>query len=130
MTKQDFLSRLPKGVTIPNDQEYEIIEFVYKWHPSINSRGTGREGKNQIASLYSKFGMSIIFDMLETARKSKNIINLYFDTSHLTKKEIQKYLGDNRGYGWHISDLVIYDTPKELSEFGKIKPPQSWCYVD
>lgn len=50
--------------------------------------------------------------------------------SHLTKEEIQKYLGDNRGYGWHISDLVIYDTPKELSEFGKIKPPQSWCYVD
>lgn len=50
--------------------------------------------------------------------------------SHLTKEEIQKYLGDNRGYGWHISDLVIYDTPKELSEFGKTKPPQSWCYVD
>lgn len=50
--------------------------------------------------------------------------------SCLTKEEIQKYLGDNRGYGWHISDLIIYDTPKELSEFGKTKPPQSWCYVD
>lgn len=22
-------------------------------------------------------------------------------------------------YGWHISDLIIYDKPKELSEFGK-----------
>lgn len=33
-------------------------------------------------------------------------------------------------YLWHISDLVIYDTPKELSEFGKSKPPQSWCYFD
>lgn len=32
-------------------------------------------------------------------------------------------------YGWHISDLVIYDKPKELSEFGLERPPQSWCYV-
>ena len=28
------------------------------------------------------------------------------------------YLGkQNYGYGWHISDLVIYDKPRELSEF-------------
>lgn len=59
-------------------------------------------------------------------------------------------------YGWHISNLRIYDTPKELSEFktlcrvdadccacpyynytkmdcdGRVigRPPQSWCYVD
>ena len=59
-------------------------------------------------------------------------------------------------YGWHISDLLIYDQPRELSEFqratdpcdschaeytwectdckklgGDIKrPPQSWCYVE
>ena len=63
-------------------------------------------------------------------------------------------------YGWHISDLKIYDKPKELSEFRKkgfmteeewlfnlypnthchyeawakkfeiARPPQSWCYVE
>ena len=75
----------------------------------------------------------------------------------LTQSEIIAYIGDKgRCYGWHISDLRIYDTPKELSEFqratdpcdschaeytwectdckkwgGDIKrPPQSWCYVD
>ena len=32
-------------------------------------------------------------------------------------------------FAWNISDLVIYDTPKELSELDKTKPPQSWCYV-
>lgn len=49
-------------------------------------------------------------------------------------------------YGWNISDLLIYDNPKELSEFKGRKlvwrgnnhihdyetmnrPPQSWCYV-
>lgn len=50
--------------------------------------------------------------------------------SCLTKKKIQKYLKDKPGYGWYISDLVIYDTPRALSEFGKAKPPQSWCYID
>ena len=31
--------------------------------------------------------------------------------------EIYNYLGNKDGYGWHISDLIIYDKPKELSEF-------------
>ena len=45
-------------------------------------------------------------------------------------------------YGWHISDLRIYDAPRELSEFTGLRTfkggfelreidrsPQSWCYV-
>ena len=68
----------------------------------------------------------------------------------LTDKEIAEYLGNGKtGYGWHISNLVIYDEPKQLSEFrrhdptydfsvfGEVcrtyaiqHPPQSWCYVE
>lgn len=72
----------------------------------------------------------------------------------LSLQEIMKYLNGHIGYGWHISDLVIYENPKELSEFKKeckykcdmrslkeppcekcdnskiTKPPQSWCYVE
>lgn len=33
-------------------------------------------------------------------------------------------------YKWHISNLVVYDEPKELSEFGLSRAPQSWCYVE
>ena len=73
----------------------------------------------------------------------------------LTREEIVNYL-KGTGYGWHISGLRIYDTPKELSEFKPVcrvdfgcraclhygyakmdcgekvisRPPQSWCYVD
>lgn len=38
----------------------------------------------------------------------------------LTDEELFNYIYDgkrNIGWGWHISDLVIYDKPKELSEF-------------
>lgn len=41
--------------------------------------------------------------------------------SCLSLKEIAKYIGANKtGYGWHISDLVIYDNPKELNEFATV----------
>ncbi len=57
---------------------------------------------------------------------------------------ITEYIGENRwGYSWNITDLKIYDQPKQLSDFtpygyatkfgGKKtfkRPPQSWCYVE
>lgn len=33
--------------------------------------------------------------------------------------ELEKYLTANEGYGWHISDLSIYDKPKSLWDFVK-----------
>ena len=74
----------------------------------------------------------------------------------MTDDELHGYLGHCQSYGWHISDLLIYAQPRELSEFrratdpcdschaeytwectdckklgGDIKrPPQSWCYVE
>ena len=48
----------------------------------------------------------------------------------LKKKEIDNYGKGKMLYGWHISDLKIYDKPKELSEFGLTRPPQSWCYIE
>lgn len=52
--------------------------------------------------------------------------------------DISEYIGnENTGYGWHISELVIYDEPRKLSEFcvankrkPLTRPPQSWCYVE
>lgn len=37
----------------------------------------------------------------------------------LSYSQIRKYGGDKTLYLWHISDLKIYDKPKELSEFYK-----------
>ena len=74
----------------------------------------------------------------------------------MTDDELHSYLGHFQGFGWHISDLKIYDTPRKLSEFKGLckvesdccacphynynkmdcdgrtinRPPQSWCYVE
>lgn len=78
--------------------------------------------------------------------------------SCLSLGDMHAYLQAGKGYGWHISKLEIYDTPKELSEFRRVcpndlycdscamhwenngtcgneslrlkRPPQSWCYVE
>ena len=53
----------------------------------------------------------------------KRLVN---EQARLTEKELLDYGGK---YAWHISDLVIYEEPKELGEFGLRHAPQSWCYV-
>lgn len=58
------------------------------------------------------------FDEFEPSRKGvrfKRFRALY--ESCLSVTEIKTYLQAKTGYGWHISDLVVYDKPKELSEF-------------
>lgn len=50
--------------------------------------------------------------------------------SCVTVTELMKYAGNNDSlYAWHISELVIYDEPRELSGFGLSKAPQSWDYA-
>lgn len=56
--------------------------------------------------------------------------------------DIKYYMWNSSGcFCWHISDLVIYDEPKPVSEFNHCgvnyhfnppitRPPQSWCYVE
>lgn len=52
----------------------------------------------------------------------------------LTAGQIVDYLkngkGTFEGYGWHITELKLFDKPMELSEFGVTRAPQSWCYVE
>lgn len=84
----------------------------------------------------------------------------HMERSCLTYEELAGYIGNGKtGYGWHIVDLKIYETPKKLTEFHTwkkckscsksgyestaciydencmvsmaiTKAPQSWCYVE
>lgn len=94
------------------------------------------------------------------ADEEQSVTNEIARQSCLDYDDMVGYLGNKDGYGWHISDLKIYDKPKELSKFwgrknciaadtvecwncfatcleieGKhyqplTRPPQSWQYVE
>lgn len=48
----------------------------------------------------------------------------------IKREKLLQYSNGKELYGWHISNLVIYDKQKNLSEFQITRPPQSWCYVE
>lgn len=91
------------------------------------------------------------------ADEEQSVTNEIARQSCLYYDDMVSYFGNKDGFGWHISDLKIYNKPKELSEFcipckvscencknplyfecwceekGKkivTRPPQSWCYVE
>ena len=92
-------------------------------------------------------------DSFVVANEEQSVMNEIARQSCFDYYDMFAYLGNKNGYGWHISDLKIYDKPKELSEF-KIgckgckerdtyhckfycygerpltRSPQSWCYVE
>ena len=115
-----------------------IGEFICDKVYSIKNRGSSFVVANEEQSVTN-----------EIARQSC----LYYD-------DMVSYFGNKDGFGWHISNLTLYDKPKELSEFRKpcpygdlpcwicpscdkdendnliqcfntvSRPPQSWQYIE
>ena len=126
--------------------------------------GAYKNSKGEIVCAQQHIIGEFICDSIEDFSKWKfdyssllRHINLYSGTNG-DYKFLDNYLkGEKCGYGWHISDLKIYDKPRELNEFcipcktncedckkplfydcwkekGKIKvvtrPPQSYMFVE
>ena len=139
--------KVSKIIDIPKEQgggvldyyEYEgcgkvIGEFVCDKIDSIVHSGTSNEN----IRLY-------FFDYDWTHRP---LSNEYLYQTQLTYAELDRYSNGGNLYGWHISDLKIYDKPKELGKFankssvftfgkegklvytGMTRSPQSWCYME
>ena len=90
------------------------------------------------------------------ADEEQSVTNEIARQSCLDYDDMVSYFGDKDGYGWHISDLKIYDKPKPIMQFYKPcpiewkncpvcefysnytgccmnninRPPQSWQYVE
>ena len=60
MLRSEF-DLLSKASRRPTDEEYELIEFVYNWHPCNFS-------KEAVAGLYDDFGMIIFYDMEQRSK--------------------------------------------------------------
>lgn len=66
MIKSEFEEMIGRSVT---DEEYQLIEEVYMWHPAIRNAS----GKEEVAELYKSFGIVIFYDMYPRAKKAKDI---------------------------------------------------------
>ena len=71
---------------------------------------------SRIANSQQKVIGEFICDCILAHCESVNL-GLASNLSCVSKEEIIKYSKGKEVFGWNISDLVIYDKPKELSEF-------------
>ena len=133
----------PKGANKGNGKV--IGEFTCDWIQSFDSA-------------YSKWAYAVAPSGSVMPMHETKALELCQKDGCLSDDDVLSYFGDEdwKAYFWHISDLRIYDTPRELSEFqratdpcdschaeytwectdckkwgGDIKrPPQNWCYVE
>ena len=104
--KDSCYSYAPKNVGCYNGRGKVIGELVcdkvFLLHPYTYDRGSADLERRKFIQTF------------EGSSKENEILA----ATCLTQDEMFDYIGaGNYGYGWHISDLKIYDKPKELSEF-------------
>ena len=121
-----------------DDETYERIQTIIK------------DGER-----YYEYGENE-YETVATNEDEKYEENWLRKQSCVSWEEMRKYVGAGitEFYGWHISNLVIYQEPNEIEEFYKAcdkppftdctwciekrdcvcqrlkRPPQSWCYVE
>ncbi|MGN1117140.1 MAG: hypothetical protein ACI4RU_00870 [Acutalibacteraceae bacterium] len=108
---------------IPKDLSHETVNYIYE------TKTNGGCGK-----IIGEFKVSTkTYIYADLVGAVKHLYNTAFVVSAISDEELFKYLYDskkNDGWALRISKLKIYDKPKELSEFGLKRAPQSWCYVN
>ena len=135
--------------------------YIYCTQGGVALGAWGKHGK-----IIGEFTCDRIYELETKARGGSYYVknedqpttNFIARQSCLDLKDMHGYLHAQKGYGWHITDLRIYDAPRELSEFRRACPnswycescamywenngacgneslqfkraPQSWCYVE
>lgn len=147
--KPKYMKRLELRKSKPNI-ETPFKVYIYETKGKrirLSSIFYGHEGKGKIIG---EFVCDYILRHCEMSNA-----DIAEEQGCVLREDILKYSNGKEVFGWHISELVIYDTPKELNEFksaatygrelrrkffGKdpccvndyrlTRPPQSWCYVE
>ena len=110
------------------EKDYDKVFYIDKFMHKIFLNGNGKQ------KVIGEFVCDAIIRHCEMANA-----DIAEQQGCIKREKLLEYANGKELYGWHISDLVIYDKPKELSEFiverypclARLKrPPQSWCYVE
>lgn len=152
---------------IPTPFKVYIYQTKHSWIYNIYSKISDWQGKvigeyvcNKIDKMSHCGNCSndIRLRLVDKDFIAKNLDWKYFNKCQLSFADLVEYSNGGAIYGWHISNLKIYDKPKDLSEFRKScanelycescamysnfndycgnkalrlkRPPQSWCYVE
>ena len=150
----------------PTREKYSFMAVAaYLENPKGANKGNGKvigeftcDRIQSFDSTYSEWAYAVAPSGSVMPMHETKALELCQKDGCLSDDDVLSYFGDEdwKAYFWHISDLRIYDTPRDLGEFqrttdpcdschaeytwectdckkfgGNIKrPPQSWCYVE
>lgn len=140
--------RIEVGKSFPkaDDWSRDVVLYCSKDMKSFNR--IPEKDREWMQKYLGKVACRFVCDDIIIDEKGENsdILRFY---GNLTHEELLSYGKNKTLYGWHITDLVVYDEPRELSEFETCNcsyvmnedgypipshhiksPPQSWCYVE
>lgn len=116
----------------------------YEWLYRVDDNGRGK-AQSWHGKVIGDFICDKVYPIknrgssFSVADEEQSVTNEIARQSCLYYDDMVSYFGNKDGFGWHISDLKIYDKPRNLSEFGKVgfghevplkRPPQSWMYIE
>lgn len=98
--------------------------YIYRTKGVVKHIINGKwENMNVGGTVIGEFVCDKILDICIEVSKTDDLPGYPFPCTGLTDVEIMQYLGIGKpGYGWHISNLRIYDEPKPLRDFNKPCP--------
>lgn len=109
------------GGYLSTDELYRLPNGEIKYGCSVELAAYDNYTKENFLNgkVIGEFVCDVIFPVSITYSDTENRMALReFPFTGLTDKQIIDYLGNGRqGYGWHISNLKLYDDPKELIKF-------------
>ena len=149
--------------TFPKAEDWSKDIFFYMCRDEKSFAEIPKVFREKYRKHFGKIGLRVVCDNIldytldPYGHHSYYISDDDFESTCLTFfEELWDYGKGKTLYGWHISNLIIYDKPRELSDFlidckncnkkfvgdpncwqGCVdgyrritRPPQSWCYVE
>lgn len=107
-----------------DEKDINIKEFT-KYYGNNNGKVVASFIVDDVEEIYVNWDKITETFTFETNKLDESEL---LQLSCLNKEQLENYLNDS-GYAIHITNLEIFDKPKELSDFGIKKAPQSWMYV-
>lgn len=138
--------------------KYPHEDFIATDYPRPQFYGGGKVIGEFVCDCVTPLYNVCMDDWKRLAGGLHNIEKELVNQACLTEANLHTYAGGKNCFAWHISDLRIYDQPRELTAFRRTcknswycescamywenngtcgneslqikRPPQSWCYVE
>lgn len=151
-----------KNMPKASDWDNEVLFYMSKDVKSFAK--IPKEFQEKYRKHFGKVGIQFVCDKIDEINPCYEFYSDGYDIDDdmlaetcLTRTKLYSYGGGKTLYGWHISNLKIYDKPKELNDFCKPckitpptcddrceyysdysgvcmnyvnRPPESWFYVE